>query len=358
MNTMKGSNYTGVFGLGERAGPNFFYPDGVYTTYSKDQGTPDEDGKEPTKGTYGVHPFMVYQHGPNSWAGLFNKVPQASDYWIKNDKVNGQISLKSVAVGGNGDLFVFIDDAQPEDVVTRYYKLTGAPVLVPQWALGWNHCKWGYQTAEQLLENVQNYNKYQLPLDVQWVDIDYMNAYRDFTYDPVSFANLPTVIDSIHDLGVKFVPIVDIGVSIRPNQNYTAYDEGVTQNVFIKIGDKNEDFIGNVWPNEAAYPDFFSANTTKWWQQQVSNMYQNIKFDGLWLDMNELSNFCDGVCKASQAVTNPVQNRLIYIPGGINLESHAVSLDAKHANGQIELDTHSFQGALEVQATSEWFVKQ
>ncbi len=184
--------------------------------------------------------------------------------------MNGKISLKSVSIGGNGDLFVFIDRSSPESIVTQYYKLTGAPVLVPQWALGWNHCKWGYQSAQELVDNVNNYIKYQLPLDVQWTDIDYMNAYKDFTYDPDNFGNLPAVLDQIHGVGVKFVPIIDMGVAIRPGQNYTAYDDGVKKNVFLKIGDNNEDFIGNVWPNEAAFPDFFADNTVSWWQDQLS----------------------------------------------------------------------------------------
>ena len=70
---------------------------------------------------------------------------------------------------------------------------------------------------------MQNYAANQLPLDVQWVDIDYMQSYRDFTYDPKNFANLPSIVDEIHKLNVKFVPIVDFGVAIRPG-SYDVYD--------------------------------------------------------------------------------------------------------------------------------------
>lgn len=38
--------------------------------------------------------------------------------------------------------------------------------MVPQWALGWNQCKWGYKTVEDLKDVVANYDKYSIPLDV------------------------------------------------------------------------------------------------------------------------------------------------------------------------------------------------
>ena len=87
-------------------------------------------------------------------------------------------------------------------------------------------------------------------------------------------------------------------------------------------------------------------------------MYDKVKFDGLWLDMNEISNFCDGICSVNQFQDNPIQNLLSYIPGGINLETHAVSLDANHSNGFYQVDTHSYMGSMEVKATNDWFKSQ
>lgn len=57
-----------------------------------------------------------------------------------------------------------------------------------------------------------------------------------------------------------------------------------------------EDFIGQVWPNDAVYPDYFDNNAIKWWQENLSTMHSTLHFDGLWLDMNEVSNFCGGYC--------------------------------------------------------------
>jgi alpha-glucosidase (family GH31 glycosyl hydrolase) len=68
----------------------------------------------------------------------------------------------------------------------------------------------------------------------------------------------------------------------------------------------DEEYVGMVWPNEAVFPDFYNPDTTEWWHNQLSNMKKNLNFDGLWLDMNEIANFCDGICRNSQTPGHPV----------------------------------------------------
>lgn len=87
-----------------------------------------------------------------------------------------------------------------------------------------------------------------------------------------------------------------------------------------------------------------NSDTVEYWKTQLSNFYNQIKFDGLWEDMNEASNFCNGVCYEDERSSNPVINRLPYIPTGRDLETKSISLDAVHKNGDTELDTHSLFG--------------
>jgi len=95
----------------------------------------------------------------------------------------------------------------------------------------------------------------------------------------------------------------------------------------------NETLVGEVWPNDAAYPDFFNPTTATWWKKWLTSLHKTLPFDGVWEDMNEASNFCNGVCYASQAVTIPVKNKLKYIPTGRDLETKSMPLDATHYNG-------------------------
>ena len=78
---------------------------------------------------------------------------------------------------------------------------------------------------------------------------------------------------------------------------------------------------GQVWPVDAVFPDFFKKKTGEWWANALSQMNETIGFDGLWLDMNEASNFCyDGHCYNSQKVKSPVLQDLPYIPTGRNIQ--------------------------------------
>lgn len=166
---------------------------------------------------YGTHPFYMFRHDTSSYAGVFTKLAHAQDWFITNNKEKGLVDILSIATGGLGDISVMVDSQQPEDIIERYYSMIGDPVLIPQWSLGWNQCKWGYRSAEDLVQAVSNYTKFNLPLDVQWSDIDYMDNYKDFTYDTVKFKGLPEFVDDLHKQGRHFVPIVDAGIAMRPD---------------------------------------------------------------------------------------------------------------------------------------------
>jgi alpha-glucosidase len=207
------------------------------------------------------------------------------------------------------------------------------------------------------LTNVVNgYKENNLPLDTQWSDIDYLDNYKDFTHDPVNFKDLPSFVENLHKNNMHYIPILDIGLAQR-GRDYEAYTDGVNQDVFIKSANK-QIFTGKVWPGDAVYPDFFAKNTATWWKKYLSKLHDVVPFDGLWEDMNEASNFCDGLCYASQMGDDPVKYKLPYIPTARDLEIKSISLDAVHGNGYLELDTHSLIGTQEVQATHDWFIEQ
>lgn len=117
---------------------------------------------------------------------------------------------------------------------------------------------------------------------------------------------------------MQYIPIVDAGVAIR--QNYTAYSDGLSKNIFIN-SPNGDPFVGQVWPDDAVWPDFFHPDATEWWGEWLTVFHDTfVEFDGLWEDMNEASNFCDGPCYSDQVADFPVKNKLPYIPSARNLE--------------------------------------
>ena len=103
---------------------------------------------------------------------------------------------------------------------------------------------------------------------------------------------------TLHPVQMRYIPIIDAGVALRDGQDYEAYNDGVASDIFLKT-QQGDDFVGQVWPGDAVYPDFFNPATSDWWDRWLSTFFETVPFDGVWEDMNEASNFCDGVCYES-----------------------------------------------------------
>lgn len=86
----------------------------------------------------------------------------------------------------------------------------------------------------------------------------------------------------------------DPGISNHePNGSYKPYNLGLETNVFVKNSSGGL-LVGRVWPDLTVYPDFFHPNASLYWEKQIQEFHDNVSFDGLWIDMNEPSNFVNG----------------------------------------------------------------
>jgi alpha-glucosidase (family GH31 glycosyl hydrolase) len=121
------------------------------------------------------------------------------------------------------DLYVFTG-SNPVDVVSQYTSIVGYPAMMPYWSLGFHNCRYGYTSLTEVKEVVANYSAANIPLETQWMDIDYMQNYRDFTYDAVQFpaSQVSAFVDNLHAKGQHFIPIVDPGIMVY--DGYDAYD--------------------------------------------------------------------------------------------------------------------------------------
>lgn len=240
-------------------------------------------------------------------AGMYNNLYGSYPYYVQlvDGKAHGAMLLSSngmdvvladdsitfKVLGGMIDLYVFSGDA-PSQVVQQYTSIVGRPMMVPYWSLGFHNCKYGYTGTAQVQEVVKGYQNAGIPLDTQWMDIDYMEAYRDFTWDPTNFNEKDTAafVDSLHSQGLHFVPIIDPGIMVY--DNYPAYEDGQKKDLWVK-GVDGEPYLGQVWPGPVYFPDFFNPATQDYWTQQLQSVWDGVKVDGMWIDMNEVSNFCN-----------------------------------------------------------------
>lgn len=158
---------------------------------------------------------------------------------------------------------------------------------------------------------VTNFRNFDIPLETIWTDIDYMFQYRDFQNDPNTFgyAEGQEFLATLHGNGQHYVPIVDSAIYIpNPNNasdNYTIYDNGHSMDVFLKNPDGSE-YIGEVWPGYTVFPDWHTGNAVPWWTESMLSHHKNVPWDGIWIDMSEVSSFCIGSCGTYNLSLNPV----------------------------------------------------
>ena len=187
---------------------------------------------------------------------------------------------------------------------------------------------------------------------MQWNDIEYMNKDLDFTYDNTSYDTLPGLVENLHSNHQKYVMIIDPGISNQQKPgSYPPYDEGVSMDVFVKQADSDEPLEGVVWPGKTVYPDFMSANSSAWWEKQLRRYREKVKFDGVWIDMNEPSNFVSGStsgCDEKDRHENPP-----YLPrvAGGKLNDKTICMASRHYEDTIHYNVHNLYGYFEARAT-------
>ncbi|KAK5121369.1 hypothetical protein LTR85_005535 [Meristemomyces frigidus] len=223
------------------------------------------------------------------------------------------------ALGGSIDLYIF--DGPTPEAVTKQYQLgaIGLPAMQQYFTFGFHQCRWGYKNWTEVEDVVNTHRAFGIPLENIWTDIDYMFQYRDFTNDPNTFPyeEGQAFLERLHANGQHYVPIVDAAI-YHPNpanasDNYTVYTDGQAHGVFLKNPDGSE-YIGSVWPGYTVFPDFHSNETVPWWTRNMLAHHNNVPWDGIWIDMSEVSSFCVGSCGSGNLSLNPVHPPFL-LPG-------------------------------------------
>jgi len=176
-----------------------------------------------------------------------------------------------------------IDRASPAAVLAGLAELTGTMELPPRWALGYHQCKWSYTPAARVREIADGFRARHIPCDVIWLDIDYMDGFRNFTFDPKTFPDPAGLNAYLHDRGFRCVWMIDVGVKADPG--YAVYRSGSAQDVWVQTPAGRE-YQGSVWPGPCAFPDFTRPETRAWWAAQYGDFLAT-GIDGVWNDMNE-----------------------------------------------------------------------
>lgn len=193
-------------------------------------------------------------------------------------------SVTSFWAEGGEMNYYFIFGPELIDVTRRYTQLTGTPELPPLWSLGYQQSKWSYYPHTKVKEVTNKLRSNLIPCDAIYLDIDYMDGFRCFTWDMEKFPEPKPMISELKENGFKTIVIIDPGIKI--DENYAVYNEAIENNYFCRRAD-GPFMKGKVWPGDCYFPDFTNPKVRKWWSGLFQELIEEIGVRGVWNDMNE-----------------------------------------------------------------------
>ena len=208
-------------------------------------------------------------------------------YVIEPDKGSAQSSKETTQPGEEQNWAGSEADRQEysilEQIVREFRGLIGRSYIPPKWAFGVGQSRWSYMTSQEVREVARQYREHHHPLDMIYLDIDYMERYKDFTINREAFPDFEELVAELKEQGVRLVPIIDAGVKIE--EGYDVYEEGVANGYFCKDADGKE-FVVGVWPGRCHLPDMLNDEARHWFGRKYKVLL-DMGIEGFWNDMNE-----------------------------------------------------------------------
>ena len=264
-----------VFGLGETVrGMN--KRGWIYISNNTDDPNHDEDKRS----LYASQNFILLASPEEEEVeGIFIDDPGTVRFDIGYTELNRLIICSE---SGNADIYRFTADSADE-IVRQFRAITGQSYIPPKWAFGFGQSRWGYKTEEDIRTVHERYRDASVPLDSIYLDIDYMERYKDFTVNTESFPHFSDFVEEMRKSHVHLVPIIDAGVKME--EGYETYEEGCEKDYFVKK-ENGERLVAAVWPGRVHFPDFFKPEVQNWFGHKYQFLLEQ-GIDGFWNDMNE-----------------------------------------------------------------------
>ncbi|SFF38898.1 glycoside hydrolase family 31 protein [Thermoflexibacter ruber] len=260
-------------GLGEKTG-NLDRRGRAFTHWNTDRFGYDEDSDM----IYASFPFYIGIN-QNLAYGIFmdNSYKSHFNFGASNDRF-----VSFCAEDGEMNYY-FIHNESVSKIIEDYTFLTGRMEMPPLWSLGYQQCRYSYYPESEVLTLARTFREKQIPADVIYLDIHYMQDYKLFTWDEKRFPEPEKLIKKLEEMGFKVVVMCDPGIKVE--KGYKPYDKAIKKDLFVKYPDGTP-YTAQVWPGWCHFPDFTKEETRAWWGESFKE-YVSMGLEGFWNDMNE-----------------------------------------------------------------------
>lgn len=313
-----------VYGLPEAIRGSFRLPNDYSQTFWNQY---NEMNDQPIDSNmHSTHPVYLetrYGNGSSKSHVVYGRNLHGQEWILQPEK------LIYRTIGGSIDFYFFSGPTPTDALAQQQLGVIRTPAMQPYWALGFHQVRWGYQNWTVLQEILDGYRNANIPLEAIWNDLDYLFQYRIFSHDnntyPVNEGR--DFLARLHAGGQYWMPILDPNVynpdPTNSSDQFPPYDRGEKLGIYIKRGEGNQDnYIGDQWPGFSVWPDFLLQSARDYWADEMTRYYQDLEFDGWWLDISDLSSWCTGSCGSGRLDDNPIHVpfKLPGEPGQINYD--------------------------------------
>jgi alpha-D-xyloside xylohydrolase len=186
------------------------------------------------------------------------------------NKVKDETTFRS-PVAEAVDYTVFV--GTPDEIIATYRELTGECPQMPEWALGYIHCRERFHSSEEILQTANRFRSEQLPVSVMVQDWQYWGKYgwNSMTFDEEFYPDPKALTDSLHKMDMKLM----VSVWSKIDKNSEVGKEMVAGGHYIP----DTDWI-----------DFFNPDAAAAYWQNFKLRLLPLGIDAWWQDATEPEN--------------------------------------------------------------------
>jgi alpha-glucosidase len=262
------------FGLGMYGGPI----DRTGRTFVM-RNTDNSGYGEFTQPLYQSYPFYYGIHDGKAY-GLFLDNP-AFPFFDMNSSGDGKVLFGAES----GELnYYIIAGPEPADVAGAYARLTGCNPLPPKWSLGYHHSHYGWNSEEQITNIAAQLRAQDFPCDTLWFDIDYMDEFHHFTWNPTNFPDVTGMHARLGQMGFHRVVINEpCLLQTDPLWGF------MSASGYLVKGTNGQSLVDSIWFGDVSFIDYSNSEARDWYKEQLKT-FLSLGISGLWLDLNEPAN--------------------------------------------------------------------
>lgn len=172
---------------------------------------------------------------------------------------------------GDIDFTVFV--GSPDEVIAEYRHQTGEVPMLPEWALGYIHCRERFHSQDEILATAREFQKRNIPISMIVQDWQYWGKYgwNAMRFDETNYPDPKQMTDELHKMGIRFM----LSVWARVDKNSELGKQFDSKGYYID---------GTDWI------DVFNQEAADAYCKEQRERLASLGIDGWWQDATEPEN--------------------------------------------------------------------